>query len=137
MKRWQSILIMLVLTLGGCATSSEEAADESSGAAERVCVSVRSINFFDAIDDRHIYIKAKGNEHYLFTLYGGCFGLRSAHGIAVKDTFSSVCSNSHGQIIFRGMGRGLESCGIRNVEAVKNKDDAEGLVEKRDAEKRE
>ena len=137
MKRWQPILITLVLTLSGCATTSEEAADESSGASERVCVSVRSINSFDAIDDRHIYIKARSNEHYLFTLYGGCFGLRSAHRIAVKDTFSSVCSNSHGEIIFQGMDRGLESCGIRNVEAVENKDDAEGLVEKREAEKRE
>jgi len=137
MKRCQSILITLVLTLSGCATSSEEVADESPGAAERVCVSVRSINSFDAIDDEHIYIKATGNEHYLFTLYGRCSGLRSAHGIAVKDTFSRVCSNSYGEIIYRDMGRGLESCRIRNVEAVANKDDAEGLVEERKAEKRE
>lgn len=137
MKRWQPVLIILVLTLSGCATSSEEVADESLGTAERVCVSVRSISSFDAIDDEHIYIKATGNEHYLFTLYGICSGLRSAHGIAVRDTFSRVCSNSYGEIIYRDMGRGLESCRIRNVEAVANKDDAEGLVEKRKAEKRE
>ena len=137
MKRWQPVLIILVLTLSGCATSSEEVADESLGTAERVCVSVRSISSFDAIDDEHIYIKATGNEHYLFTLYGICSGLRSAQGIAVRDTFSRVCSNSYGEIIYRDMGRGLESCRIRNVEAVANKDDAEGLVEKRKAEKRE
>jgi hypothetical protein len=100
-------------------------------------VSVRSINSFDAIDDGHIYIRAKSNEHYLFTLYGGCSGLRSAHGIAVKDTFSSECSNSHGEIIYRDMGRGLESCRIRNVEAVANQDDARGLVEERKAAKQE
>ncbi len=139
MKRWQPILIILILTLSGCATSSEEVADESVGAVERVCVSVRSINSFDAIDDRHLYIKATGNKHYLFTLYGGCTGLQSAHGIAVKNTytFSSVCSNSHGEIIYRDMGGALESCRIRNVEAVADKDDAEGLVEERKAEKRE
>ncbi len=67
-------------------------ADESPGATERVCVSVRSINSFDAIDDKHLYIKATGNKHYLFTLYGGCTGLRSAQGIAVKDTFISEFS---------------------------------------------
>jgi hypothetical protein len=137
MKRWQPSLIILVLTLGGCATSSEEVADESLGAAERVCVSVRNINSFDAIDDKHLYIKATGNKHYLFTLYGGCTGLRSAHGIAVKDTFGRVCSNSFGEIIYRDMGRRLESCGIRNVEAVASKDDAEGLVEDRKAARRE
>jgi hypothetical protein len=137
MKRWQSILVMLVLTLGGCATSSEEVVDDSLDAAERVCVRVKSISSFDAIDNEHIYIKATGNEHFLFTLYGGCLELRSAHGIAVKDTFSSVCSNSHGEIIYRDMGRGLQSCRIRNVEAVANKDDARGLVEERKAAKQE
>ena len=96
-------------------------------------MSVRSINSFDAIDDAHIYIKAAGNEHYLFTMYGGCFGLRGAHGIAVKDTFNRVCSNSYGEVIYRDMGRGLESCRIRSVEAVANKGDAEGLVKERKA----
>jgi hypothetical protein len=128
---------MLVLTLSGCTTSSEEVADDSPGAAEKVCVSVRSISSFDAIDDRHLYIRATGNEHYLFTLHGVCRGLQSAHGIAVKETFSRVCSNGFGEIIFRDMGRGLESCRIRNVEAVANKDDAAGLVEDRKAEKQE
>ncbi len=72
MKRWQPLLFILVFTLSGCATSSEEVTDESPGATERVCVSVRSINSFDAIDYKHLYIKATGNKHYLFTLYGGC-----------------------------------------------------------------
>ena len=137
MKRWQLILVILVLPLGGCATSSEEVADESLVADERVCVSVRSINSFDAIDDEHLYIKATGNKHFLFTLSGRCIGLRSARGIAVKDTFSSVCSNSFGEIVYRDMGRGLETCLIRNVEAVVSKDDAEGLVEDREAQKGE
>ena len=126
MKRWQPFIMVLVLT--GCATTTGDVEDESLGAAERVCVNVRNINSFDAIDDKHLYIKATGNHHYLFTLYGGCHGLRSAHGIAVKDTFTRVCSNSYGEVIFRDMGRGLESCRIRTVESVASKDDAAGLV---------
>jgi hypothetical protein len=135
MNLWNSLVVAVALV--GCATSSEEVADQPTDAAARVCVSVRSINSFDAVDDQHIYIKATGNNHYLFTLYGGCHGLRSAHGIAVKDTFTRVCSNSYGEIIFRDMGRRLESCRIRKVEAVASKDDAKGLVEDRKAEKRE
>ena len=135
MKLWNSAVAAVAIV--GCTTSSEEVADQPTDAAERVCVSVRSINSFDALDDQHIYIKAIGNNHYLFTLSGRCRGLRSAHGIAVKDTFTRVCSNSFGEIIYRNMGRGLESCPIRNVEAVASKDEAAGLVEDRKAEKRE
>jgi len=137
MKRWQPITVILIMAVSGCAAISEDVADESPGAAERVCVSVRSINSFDAIDDQHIYIKAIGNKHYLFTLFGRCTGLRSAYGIAVKDTFSRVCSDGFGEIVYRDMGRGLESCRIRNVDAVASKEDAEGLVEDREADKRD
>jgi hypothetical protein len=101
-------------------------------------VNVRNISSFDAIDDRHIYIKARGQQkHFLFTMRGGCFGLRSAHGIAVKDTLSNVCSNSFGEVIYRDRSRGLQSCPIRTIEAVSDKDDAKGLVEDRKAAKRE
>ncbi len=48
-----------------------------------------------------------------------------------------MCSNSFGKIVYRDMGRVLESYRIRNVEAVADKDDAESLVEDRKAEKRE
>ena len=76
-------------------------------------------------------------KHLLFTMHGRCFGLRSAHTIAVRDTLSSVCSNSFGEVVYRQLGRGLESCRIRTIEAVSNKDDARGLVEDRKRAKRE
>ncbi len=136
MQRWH--LLILVLTLSGCAGSSGDVADESLGAPERVCVNVRKITSFDAIDDRHIYIKARGEvKHFLFTMHGGCTGLRSAQTIAVTDTMSRVCSNSFGEVVYRQMGRGLDSCRIRTIEAVSDKDDARGLVEDRKREKRE
>ena len=136
MKQWQSMI--LILALSGCAASSGDVADESLGAPERVCVNVRNITSFDPIDDRHIYIKARGEQmHFLFTMHGGCTGLRSAQTIAVKDTMSSVCSNSFGEVVYRQMSRGLESCRIRTIEAVSDKADARGLVEDRKRAKRE
>ena len=136
MKRWQSLI--LVLTLSGCAASSGDVADESLGAPEKVCVNAQRITSFDAIDERHLYIEARGQQkHFLFTMRGGCTGLRSAHAIAVKDTMSRVCSNSFGEVVYRQTGRGLESCHIRTIEAVSSKDDAKGLVEDRKAAKRE
>ena len=138
MKPWQTIHITLVLAFSGCATSPGDVADESLGAAETVCVNVRNIDSFDAIDDKHIYVKARGRQkHFLFTMDGTCFELRSAHVIAVRDTMNRVCSNSFGEVVYRDMGRGLESCRIRNVEAVTSKDNAEDLVEDRKADKQE
>lgn len=129
----RSQLPLLALFLAACAASPDQAIE----AVERVCVSVRSINSFDAIDDRHVYIRANVRDHYLFTMYGGCYGLRSAHTIAVKDSFTRVCSNSFGEIIYREMGRRLESCKIQTIERVASKEDAEGLVKDRREAQRE
>ena len=135
MKIW--LLLISVVALAGCATTSEETTSLAEDPGERICVGVHSINSFDALDDRHVYIKATGNKHYLFTLYGGCYDLRSAHTIAVKDTFSRVCSNSYGEIVHRGLGRRLETCRIQNVERIESKDDARGLVEDREKARKE
>lgn len=110
MQRRQPLI--LVLALSGCAASSGYVTDQSRGAAERVCVNVRNIDSFDAIDDQHIYVRARGRqEHFLFTMDPGCFGLRSARTIAVTDTLSNVCSNSFGEVIYRDMGRAVQHPG--------------------------
>ena len=135
MNRWQPLI--LVLALSGCADSSRVVADKSPGASGKVCVNIRNIDSFDAIDDRHIYIKARGQQkHFLLTMLGICPGLRSAHTIAVKDTLSRVCSNSFGEVVYRDLGRSLESCRIRTIDAVSSKNDARDLVRYRKATKR-
>lgn len=112
-------------------------ADESPGASEKVCVNARNIDSFDAIDDRHIYIRARGQQkHFLFTMHGGCTGMRGANTIAVKDTQSRVCSKGFGDVVYRDIGRSLRSCRIRTIEAVSSKDYAKELVRERKAAKR-
>lgn len=129
--------LILSLSLCGCASTAEHAGDESLGASGRVCVNVRDIRSFDAIDDRTIYVNANGpRKHLLFTMDGGCVGLRSAQTIAVKNTLNSVCSNSSGEVIYRDLDRSLESCRIRNIETVASEDDAEDLVKDRREAKR-
>ena len=137
MKAWITILLgLLLLVCSPLALSQEETEEaEEEEVTERVCVNKRSINSFDAIDDQHVYIKATGNKYYLFTMQRKCFGLRSAFGIAVKDTMSSVCSKGLGEIVYRDMGQRLESCRIDTIEVVAGKDDAKQLVEDRRAEK--
>ena len=129
----------MILTLSATAVAAEDANDEVEGeeAIEKVCVNKRNINSFDAIDDQHLYIKASGQRHYLFTMWRRCFGLRNANGIGIKDTMSSVCSGGFGEVVYRDMGRQLQSCRIGTIETVASKDDAKGLVEDRKRAKEE
>ena len=137
MKRWQ--LLILILALSATSSFADEAEDESDEEeiVERVCVNKRSINSFDPIDDQYVYIKATGNNHYLFTMQRRCFGLGGAYGIAVKDTMSRVCSDGFGEIVYRDRGQRLQSCRIGTIEEVASKEDARGLVEDRNEAKRE
>ena len=130
MKLWH--LLVLTVSMGATNAFAEDADEEAAEeeAVERVCVNKRSINSFDAIDDKHVYIKASSNKHFLFTMQRRCSGLRNAMGIGIKDTMSRVCSDGFGEIVYRDMGR-MQSCRIDNIESVASKDDAEGLVKDR------
>ncbi len=44
---------------------------------------------------------------------------------------SKVCSDGFGEIVYRDMGRRMESCRLDTVEAVASKEDAKGVVEGR------
>lgn len=137
MKLWH--LLILFLCLSATSTFAEEAVEESveEEAVERVCVNKRNINSFDSIDDQHLYIKATGNRHYLFTMWARCYGLRNAHGIGIKDTMSRVCSGGFGEVVYRDMSRRFQTCKIDTIEAVSSKEDAKGLVEDRKRAKEE
>ena len=137
MKHWQTMLFVPILAQSGCAASSGKIADMPLTRADVACVNVRNINSYDSIDDEHLYVKVQGEpRHLLFTMDANCFGLNNAQAIAVKDRFTRVCSDTFGEVVYRDMARGLESCRIRNIEAVASKDDANQLVEARKAEER-
>jgi len=137
MKRWQPMLFAPILVLSGCAASSDNVSDMPLARADVVCVNVRNINSFDSIDDQHLYVKVQGEpRHLLFTMDNTCFGLDNALAIVVKDRYTRVCSDTFGEVVYRNMARGLESCRILNIEAVASKDDAKQLVELRKAQKR-
>ncbi len=123
MKQWQPLILILALSATSVFADEAENEAEEEEATKRVCVNKRNINSFDATDDQHIYIRATGNKHFLFTMQRRCFGLRGAHGIGVKDTMSRVCSNSFDEIVYRDMGR-VQSCRIDTIESVTSKEDA-------------
>lgn len=104
---------------------------------ERVCFNRRTVDSFDGLSDRHVFLEERGNDFYLLTMRNRCSGLEDARGIGIKDTMSRICSNSFAEIIYRDMGR-IERCRIGDIERVENKDEAEALVaERQEAERQE
>ena len=138
MTTWNTCKFGLALILlCPLAFAQEDNAEEvdSEGAEARVCVSTRLIDGFDALTDEHIFIDARGNDYYLFTMKRRCIGLRSARGIAIKDPMNRVCSKGFAEVIYRDMGRDFQSCMIDTIEKVESKDAARELIKQREEEK--
>ncbi len=99
--------------------------------AEPGCFSVRRIRNFSPLSDEALYVDGGGGNHFLLTMDRSCFGLRNAQGIAIDNPMDRVCSNSQARVTYRGVGRSLESCRIRTVEAVEDRAAARTIAEAR------
>lgn len=137
MKPQYPLIVFLTLSMStGLAEEADTGADEGRE-ADKVCVNKRNISSFDTIDDQYLYIRASGNRHFLFTMWGRCYGLRDAHGIGITDTMSRVCSGGFGEVVYRDMSRRFQTCRIDTIETVASREDAKGLVEERKRAKEE
>ena len=99
--------------------------------AEPGCFSVRRVRKFSPLSNRALYIDGGGSNHVLLTRDRNCFSLRSAEDIAIDNHTDRVCSRSQARGTYRGVGRSLESCRIRTVEAVENRAAARTIAEAR------
>lgn len=125
-KLTPAIITTLCVFLAACA-STDSAPDSASGDE---CFRIRNVNSWDAIDDKHIYIKEAVNDHYLLTMFSACHGIKFAQAIALSNTMGRICPNDFGRITYRD-GSMRSSCRIDDVERVGNKDEAVSLVESR------
>jgi hypothetical protein len=99
--------------------------------SEEACFNVREARNFSALDDRYVYLETLRDEHFLLTMFPGCFGLESSIQIAISNQLNRVCSIDTAKITYRGIGGDPETCSIRRVEAVEDRSAAEALVEAR------
>ena len=96
--------------------------------SEPGCFNVRNVRNFSPIDDNHIAVEERRDQWFLLTMDRGCFGLRNAQGIAIDNVMNRVCSNSQARVTFRGVGRAVESCRVREVESVEDLEAARTIV---------
>jgi uncharacterized protein DUF6491 len=131
------IAILIVASLGLTLGFAQDGADEAREVdiaggeppAEKACFNVREARSFSALDDRHVYLEAPRNKHFLLTMVTGCFGLERSLQIAISNSLSRVCSVDFAEITYRGLSGELETCPIRQVEAVEDRAAAEQLAE--------
>ena len=137
----------LVLAFSGLACTSTPKTEETSTPMEEIstpmiepvaprpdlqlsCFNVRNVRRYSVLHERYVYVRVRGNEHYLLSLERPCMGLPFATGIAISNDFSRVCSDTLAYITFRDGGR-LDRCTIIRVEAVADKAMAERVVTNR------
>lgn len=117
------VLGTIFVLLGAPAIAQVEKEEAGS---DRVCVSSRLIDNFDALTDKYVYVEARSDQ-YLFTMRRRCNGLHFSNGIALKNATSRICSDGFGEIVYRDMDR-LVSCGIDDIQVVESKEDAQAIV---------
>lgn len=124
-------LAAAVALFAGCASSQPTGGEAS---AARVCVKVREINSFTALDDRHVLVKASVSDHSLLTVDKACVGLSFARAIAIEGAPTRVCSDGFDFLSFHHPGAGLKRCRIVNIEPVADETAARALIDSRPAE---
>lgn len=120
----------LALALAPVALADDPA---GAGASEPApaCVSVRDINGYAVLDDRHLLLSGGVSDHYLVTTRTRCSGMRAGAqvGLSFADT-SRICRPTDEFIIPDDGWR----CAIATIEEVADEDAARALITARTAE---
>ena len=124
-------IVLVALVVGNPA--SGEDGDEADEAKKDDCFQIRRIDSWSPIDNNHILVRASRDEQYLLTLRSSCRGISRARGLALSNYMGRLCPDDFGRVTFRSAGMN-ERCRIENVERVKDKDEAEAVVESRKSE---
>jgi len=121
-----TLLVLPLVALAGCATTSQESAQDGKGNAYQArkmlrtsdCMFQSTINGFNALDDRYVILYGPGrNQAYLAELTPGCFDIKSttALGAVDGDNNGQICGYGRDALAYREFGR-TESCRIMSLE---------------------
>ncbi len=140
MQRFLTPLIVCAATglAVGCATpandtaSTENAAVESADEnSETVCLRNSSISGFTAIDERHILVTAPTrSKTYMITTMGRCMNLDHTHQLVI-DSGPMSCVTKFDRIKFRDSAAFPETCPIKSIDKVADKEAALALIAER------
>lgn len=125
-------LLATALTVSGLACTTSQPADPGLGTAAPAdaCFSVRRVESFSPLSERHVLVRLVDDTQFLLTLDRLYMGLPFAIGIAMHGEYSRVCSDTGARITFKDTG-GPAIARIIRVEAVASREAATKLVDNR------
>jgi hypothetical protein len=97
--------------------------------AKKDCIVKREINVMSPLDDKHVYVKARSDNHYLLTMDAQCPGLSLARKLAISDTSTRVCEGGTSLLSFEEPSVGAMRCRIDTITPVASKMAAQELIE--------
>jgi Family of unknown function (DUF6491) len=131
-------LIAVLLSLGGSVLAQETDSDEASGVDARDaeaatldhCVTVPGAVDMNVLDDRHVYIRTRGSNHYLLSTEQ-CDDLYRSYrrgDVRLVPYGRRVCENDGSYLVYYESGR-EQTCFIEGVQRVENRAEARELAE--------
>jgi len=95
---------------------------------KKECLNTREINVMSPLDDKHVFVKARSNDNYLFTM-DPCPGLSLARKLVVWESATRLCEDSTSMLAFEDLTIGQMRCRIAKIDKVKDKDAAIELAD--------
>ena len=135
--KWHRIVLvscaMLTFHCGLAGAQDDEAGetDGSSEAAEEICINVSDLRTARPINNRFIYVQARGNRNYLFSMGKSCPRLRNADDISVRSGIIHICANNSDSVTYTGTASRIVVCPIDDIERVADREAANTIVDAR------
>jgi hypothetical protein len=141
-KRLRQAYIVLAATLSCAAASAQDFATEDTPSSRESrettdqkavlesCATVPDAIDISVLDDRHVYIRTRGSNHYLLTTEQ-CDDLHTSyirHGVELVPYGRRVCQNDGSYFRYMDSGR-VRACNIERVQRVANRTAARELAD--------
>ncbi len=131
LRKFFIIQLVIVFTLSGCSTISDDADGESSVRADADfqgsdCILIRTIRDYRPLDKSHLLITGSGKRAYFVTLFWPAYELRHSTSLKFESRDGQLCPYGGDAIIFGTFSR--ESVNIRAISRVSAEEEQELLV---------
>ena len=131
-KKKIAFILGLISTLAslGCASTPDSETKSPGARAARECFDQAGVRAYSPLDERFVYVRVRGDKHYLLTIDRADPSFLFANGITISNTVRNVCSHSGAVLTYSSSGRRV-SFRILRVESVAGKEEALKLVRDR------
>lgn len=134
--------VPIALMLAFLLTASGSVADEADDGAEQKkkrsnpCINVRGRVNFSPMSDEHVFVES-GLKNYLLVMKHRCHGLRQGYYFNFRGDKRRVCSSHRAQLEYTDREIRMPACQIQKIEEVENWNEAAGIVNQLEREKKE